>query len=257
MAPSAGIKHRPVDRDHRRARERPGEAVVQSAIETADIGAKTASAAHASSGVGSAAISSSTTAPVPARPCSRPMPNACARRAQPAVVVVLAVAVQPADEHAQREQHDDHADGLLGGRARAPAGAPCRAGSAAGRSASSAVAWPAPHTAPRRAAERVPLGVPGDQRRDRHEVVGVGRVAQAEQERDAERDDERRALEEAGEGVVDRLRSSRAASQSRAGADEREVREVAREAAEVARRRAAAPSRSSSGTCFPQRSHAA
>ncbi len=46
-------------------------------IETIDIGANTASASAASSWVGSAAISRSTTAPVPARPWSSPMDSAC------------------------------------------------------------------------------------------------------------------------------------------------------------------------------------
>ena len=89
--------------------------------------------------------------------------------------------------------------------------------------------------------------VPGDQRRDRHQVVGVGRVAQPEQEGDAERDDERRALEEAGEGVID-VFDHRSASQS--GQAPTSGKWAKRGAKPRGRgRRAAAPSRSSSGTC--------
>ena len=50
--------------------------MVQAAIEMIDIGANTASAAAASSCVGSAAISNSTTAPVPASPWTTPIPKA-------------------------------------------------------------------------------------------------------------------------------------------------------------------------------------
>ena len=44
-----------------------------------------------------------------------------------------------------------------------------------------------------------------DQRGDRDKVVGIGRVAQAEHERDAERDEQRGSLEQVGEGLVDLL----------------------------------------------------
>ena len=43
------------------------------------------------------------------------------------------------------------------------------------------------------------------QRGDRHEVVGVGRVAQPEHEGDPEGDDQRRAVDEAGEPLVQML----------------------------------------------------
>ena len=50
--------------------------MVQAAMENTDIGANTASAAAASTWSGRAVISSTTTAPVPASPCSVPMANA-------------------------------------------------------------------------------------------------------------------------------------------------------------------------------------
>ena len=227
---------------------------VQSAIDTADIGAKTASAAHASSGVGERGDQQQHDGAGAGEAVQQADAERLARRAQRAVVVVLAVAVQPADEHAQREQHDDDADGLLGGRlerrrerraeqdqrqadheqrggvAGAPDGAEAGGGARAAR-------------------------VPGDERRDRHQVVGVGRVAQPEQEGDAERDDERRALEEAGEGVVD-VFDHRSASQSgQAPTSGKCAKSHAKPQRSRTARRSA--SRSSSGTCFPQRSHAA
>ena len=67
-------------------------AAVQAAIETIDIGANTASASAASSCVGSAAIRSSTTAPVPASPWSSPIEAAWPRAAHPHVAVRCAAA---------------------------------------------------------------------------------------------------------------------------------------------------------------------
>ena len=52
------------------------KALVHPAIDTTDIGAKSASAAAASRRSGRAATSRSTTAPVPARPWSAPIANA-------------------------------------------------------------------------------------------------------------------------------------------------------------------------------------
>ena len=57
---------------------------------------------------------------------------------------------------------------------------------------SSVVAWPTPHHAPSRGRRGV-AAVGGHERGDRHEVVGVGRVAQPEHERDAQRREQRRA----------------------------------------------------------------
>ncbi len=53
------------------------KAAVIADIETIDIGAKTASAAVASSLPGTAAISRTTIAPVPASPCRTPIRKAC------------------------------------------------------------------------------------------------------------------------------------------------------------------------------------
>ena len=128
---------------------------VQSAIETADIGANTASAADAASGFGSAAISSSTTAPVPASPCSRPIPNASrgVRSGRSWSCSRLRWTQRTSTRSASRMITTPTAvsavDSSTGGSA-----VPSRI---SGRPmSSSAVAWPAPQTAPRRAAERVP-----------------------------------------------------------------------------------------------------
>ena len=72
------------------------KAVVQSAIETIDIGANTASASAASSWVGRAASSSTTTAPVPASPCRRPMRERLARRAHRPMPMLVAALAQMA-----------------------------------------------------------------------------------------------------------------------------------------------------------------
>ena len=64
-------------------------------------------------------------------------------------------------------------------------------------------AWPAPHERPRRPARRVPSSRVGcDQGGHRRQVVRVGRVAQAEQQRHEQDEQEPAALSELGDPVV-------------------------------------------------------
>jgi hypothetical protein len=114
------------------------------------------------------------------------------------------VAAQPLDQHARRQHHDDDPHGALGADLQ-----PARQlrlqqdQRQPDREQRSTVADAPPRSDPGRAA-----GVPfvrGDQRRDRDEMVGIGRVPQAEQERHGERDGERRPVEQGAQPGVDVL----------------------------------------------------
>ena len=211
-------------------------AVVDSAIEKIDIGAKTASASAASSRPGSAATSSRTTAPVPASPCSRPIASAwrglrtCTWRCCAALAAAqVAVAVLARGGGARRR-------GSRRGptsRSRAPASRTITTPTARSAASSSQpgssdlkaiigsptstrqIACPTPHHAPSRAARARVAAVRGDERRDRDEVVGIGGVPQPEHERDRQRDEQRRALEQPGEPVVGRLERAEQSSKLR------------------------------------------
>ena len=167
---------------------------------------------------GRAASSRTTTAPVPASPCSsadRRRPDAaCAPPGERARALARggggggtrrrwswgAGPEVPADPLPDRRAPP-------GRRSRARSPSPRRSRARRGSSdlkaisgipsRSSVVAWPRPHHAPSRAAPRGLAAFGGDQRGDRHEVVGVGGVAQPEHERDPQRDRQRRAVEQA------------------------------------------------------------
>ena len=64
-----------------------------------------------------------------------------------------------------------------------------------------------PSPEPRRGPGIAVLG--GDQRGDRDQVVGIGRVTEAEDEGDAQRDEQRSAVEEAGQPGVDLLQRTK------------------------------------------------
>ena len=65
-------------------------------------------------------------------------------------------------------------------------------------------AWPRPQKAPSRAAARLARSSPGgDERRHGRDVVGVGRVAEAEQRGDEDHDEDGAAAREAGDRVVE------------------------------------------------------
>ena len=202
------------------------------------MGANTASAAAASSCVGSAAISSSTTAPVPARPCSTPIAERLLRSAHVAVVVATAAAAQVAPPLVA----------VVRGRRRGACSWWWTCSCAAARksplnhltitrAASSRITMPTAFSAPvsshagssdlkkirgrpitqqhRGVSGAPPHAEPGggapvaavgrDQRGDRDEVVRVGCVAQPEHQRDPERDQQRSAAEQARQPGVDFL----------------------------------------------------
>ena len=70
--------------------------------------------------------------------------------------------------------------------------------------AKSEVAWPRPQDeAEPRGGARRPLAAGGDERRHGGEVVRVGRVAEAEQDRDADDDEQRGAVREVRDPVVE------------------------------------------------------
>ena len=178
---------------------------VQTAIETADSGANAASAAQAATGSGIAAISSSTTAPVPASPCSAPIASASRGvRRRSLVVGVRAVATPPAQQDARREGGDHEADQRL--RA-GPEPLGDRRAEQDQRQADDEqgrrVADPPHRAEPGRRARAGAVG--GDERGDRHQVIGVGRVAQPEQRGEQQGDRQRGAVEQGADGLVEVL----------------------------------------------------
>ena len=123
----------------------------------------------------------------------------------------------------------------------------------------------APDRAEARGRARAAL-VAGDERGDRHQVVGVGGVTEPEQERDAERDGDRRALEQARQRLVEVLDGGeegvevdhRVASQSgQAPTSGKCEKSQAKPVSSCTVARRPARSAGSSGTWRPQRSHAA
>ena len=194
------------------------------AIETIDIGAKTASAAAASTRPGSAAISSTTTAPVPARPCSMPIPNAwrgertwtvpvrTARSLAQMPVVAMGVrgrpgaivAAQPLGDHPDGQGEDHQPDAGLGA-AFEPAGELRLEDDEreADHEQRRGMAHAPPRAEPGRGAHIALVG--GDERGHGHEMVRVRRVPQPQHERDPERHQQRSALDQVGQPCVDRL----------------------------------------------------
>ena len=131
--------------------------------------------------------------------------------AQVAVVVLVVavraravVAAQPLDQHADAEREDHEADAGLGA-ALEPGGQLLleRDQRQADDQQRERVTEAPPGAEAGGGAHVAVVG--GHQRADRHEVVGIGGVAQPEHERDRQGDQQRRALDQAREPLVERL----------------------------------------------------
>jgi hypothetical protein len=114
------------------------------------------------------------------------------------------VAAHPLEDHPPREQQDHHPHRALGGELE-----PRRQLRLEGdhrqpdEQQAEGMAQPPPRAEPGGAAAVSPVG--RDERGHGHEVVRVRGVAQAQDERDPERDQQRRALEQAREPLVGAL----------------------------------------------------
>ena len=173
----------------RRARSVSPKPVVSEVIETAVKKAKIASAATATARESIVATSSTPTPALPPRPWTRPMPNAASgvRRSCECAVRVLVeakLAAPPAGEQPQREVDDQPRDRRLRATLDASRAAPARR--ADDRQAEHEERQRVPeapgHAEPRGASGRA-LAPAGEERRDGDDVVRVGRMPQAEEDR--------------------------------------------------------------------------